>query len=302
MTKPNVIQTVGHAFSQVRRYRFTIALLFLVNLAASATITHLFRVVFQNHAGDSLINELPGGLFNGHHLVELTQSDASAFGVLAVAVVIGCALFGAAQLFLAGGVAAAVHVGKGDNPRVFWRACGHFFPRFIRLALWTAPLLALIPIAVVSLRGVLTLIYGTNFDDQLGTTAVVLQAALIVTMLLLLKQLFALARLQMVRQPSRTGLQSLVAAVMFCIKKLPVVATCLLLFTLIYLLLGFTWVELRTLLPEHGLLLVLVHQVWILGKKVLDITLTHTESNLLEQHAPSPRIKPTGMPPMRRLY
>ncbi len=302
MNKPTVIQAVGRAFSQIRRYRMTIGLLFLLNLATSLTITHLFRVVFQSHAGDSHIDELPGGLFNGHHLVELTQSEASAFGVLTVAVVIGFALFGAAQLFLAGGVAAQVHLDKGDNPRVFWRACGFFFPRFIRLALWTAPLLALIPIAVVSLRGVLTLIYGTNFDDQLGMTAVYLQMLLVVGLLLLLKQLFALARLQMVRKPARSGLQSLVAAVMFCIQKLPTIATCLFLFTLMYVLLGFTWIECRALLPEHGLLLVLMHQVWILGKKTLDVALTHTECSLLEHHAATPQVRPGGMPPMRRIY
>lgn len=302
MTKPTVIQAVGQAFSQIRRYRLTIGLLFLVNLATSITITHLFRVVFQSHAGDSLIDELPGGLFNGHHLAELTQSEVSAFGLLTVVVVIAFALFGAAQLFLAGGVAAQVHLGKGDNPRIFWRACGYYFPRFIRLALWTAPLLALIPIAVVSLRGVLTLIYGEHFDDELGTAAIQLQAALIVALVLVLKQLFALARLQMVRKPTRTGLQSLVAAVVFCGKELPTIATCLLLFTLMYLLLGFTWIECRALLPEHGLLLVLIHQVWIVGKKTLDVALTHTECSLLEHHAPSPQVRPTGMPAIRRLY
>ncbi|CAM2006283.1 hypothetical protein [Acanthopleuribacter pedis] len=301
MTKPRFLHAVEHGLRQAHRYPGTVLALYLFQLFASLISLYPFWFLFNRHAERSLIDALPGGLMNGHHLIEIGAAEAGGFQ-LAMVWLIGCgALALVGNLYLAGGVAVVVARGRGDQPALFRRAGFAFLPRFAILALWMLPFAALIPIAMITLESILTLIYGANPDDQLGGLALQLRLAVLVLAGFALKQLFALARLHMVRNPHRSSLASLAAALVFCFAKFRAVLGFLLIFGTAYALLGFSLFELRPFLPHDGWLLVVLHQLWILLKKGLDVTLTHAEWHLIDAYTDRPAMVGGGMPPVRRL-
>lgn len=301
MTQPRFLKAATQAIGQSRRYPLTILALYGFNLLATLLCLYPFWVLFNAHSKRSLIGELPGGLLNGHVLVELMEAEQSGFRlVLPWLFLCGIGMF-LGQLYLAGGVAAVVARGDGDQWRRFHRAGTYFLPRFLILALWMLPFLALIPIAAAVLEGVLTLIVGPDIELELGSLATQLRMGVVVIIAFALKQLFALARLQMVRRPNRSSLACLAAALRFCFTQFPAVLGCLLIFGTGYALLGFSLAEFRPSLPAHGMLLVLIHQLWVLLKKGWDLSLTQAEWLLLDGYAGQTATINRGIPPVRRI-
>lgn len=163
-----------------------VILLYLAGLLLAFPAFYVFQSVLASALGNSLAGQslLSGfdftiwvDLLNAHGLSLATLLPfAISIGVLGIIV----------QTFLAGGVLDLFVREKRFSPATFFRGCGTYAGRFLRIWLLTALILALIGLLFITLLGVVTAMTGTQPDsDRAGGIAIIVLLACLSFLLLL---------------------------------------------------------------------------------------------------------------------
>jgi len=143
-----MIKSIKFGFSRVWRGHALVLHYYLASLTFGLAILLPWWLALENHAGHSLVAERTGGLGNFSFLVEFLINNPGFRSILAPLVILSLGAYLLCSLFLSGG-ALASFAEERFQARHFWGSGAYFFPRFLRLFLWSLPLF-LVPIIILS--------------------------------------------------------------------------------------------------------------------------------------------------------
>jgi hypothetical protein len=119
-------------------------LYYLTGFLFAALVAIPARSIISSYAGNTLMAGRLSGRMDLTFLIELLQYRGEAIKPLFLITLLLAALFWLLLLFLSGGTLKLLGKDHPYRPREFWDACGRYFGRFVRLFLWSLPLLALL--------------------------------------------------------------------------------------------------------------------------------------------------------------
>lgn len=135
---------------------------YFLNLLFGLIVAFPFRAMLVNFAGQSLMGKSLAEHFDLEFLFEfLTKNDGAISTLMALFFVAG-AIYWIGGLFLSGGAYGVLVSGERYTARSFWQNAGHYFPRFVRLFLWSLPFFAIFYCLRFLENGFVRLVYGKD--------------------------------------------------------------------------------------------------------------------------------------------
>jgi hypothetical protein len=139
-----------------------ILIFYLGNLILGLIIILPLRAIIDEFVGYRLMGAKLAGRLDMDFLFELLLHNHSFGDVLRGMIFFAPAVYWLFLLFLSGGAFVIfAHNEKYSSP-IFWGNCGRFFGRFIRLSIWSLPLLAVFFALPLLAKGLLRLFFGSD--------------------------------------------------------------------------------------------------------------------------------------------
>jgi hypothetical protein len=157
-----ILNSLKSGFAQVRTNKRLVVVFYLANLLFGLLLMLPLRSILAEFVGDSVMGSKLGGLLDMDFLFEFIKHKgeaASAFGGL---ILIVPAVYWLFTLFLSGGAFAVFASGEKYNPTMFWGSAAKYFGRFIRLALWSIPVFAILFCVQFLETGIQRLTFGSD--------------------------------------------------------------------------------------------------------------------------------------------
>jgi len=137
-------QNLQSGISQVLAHKRMIVVFFLANLFFGFLIILPLRAMLKNFIGDSTLGAALGGNLDMDFLFDFFQHNDQAMPTLWAMIFLVPLVNWLFTLFLSGGALSIFAAGEGYTPASFWGNAAKYFGRFLRLALWSLPALALL--------------------------------------------------------------------------------------------------------------------------------------------------------------
>ncbi|HOZ20383.1 MAG TPA: hypothetical protein PLO28_01285 [bacterium] len=140
---------------------------YLSGLVFAAVVALPATSIVSSYAGKTLAAERLSGFMDINLLVELFHYRGSALGALFPLFMMITLGFWLLMLFFSGGTLKLMAGDHPYRPREFWDACGRYFGRFLRILLWSLPLLALLFLLPALADLVKKLFWGNDPGDNI---------------------------------------------------------------------------------------------------------------------------------------
>ena len=209
---------------------------YLSGLVFAAVVALPATSIVSNFAGQTLTAERLSGFMDINFIIELFHYHGSALGAILPLLIMTAFLFWLLMLFFSGG---ALKLMAGDHPyrpREFWDACGRYFGRFLRLLLWSLPLLALFFLLPALANLVEKLFWGKDPGDNITYWSGIAKMGLRYLALMLWALFFDYARILAVQKNEKRTRRLAIAALQFTSRNLGRIFALALLLALISLL------------------------------------------------------------------
>ena len=142
-----MIKSIKFGFSRVWTGHGLVLHYFLANLVFAGLIMLPWWFSLKKYAGHSLLDGRPGGIGNFSFLGEFMINNPSSWAIMLPIAGISIIAYLLFSHFLAGGALSCFTGTQGFQIRNFWGDAGYYFFRFVRLSLWSLPLL-LVPLCL----------------------------------------------------------------------------------------------------------------------------------------------------------
>src|SRR5262245_50030924 len=157
-----IFSCLKFGFVQVRANRRMLWLYYAGNLVFGLLLALPLRFLLGRFIGNSQMGERLGGVMDMDFLAELIKENLTSFSAWTGLLLVVPAAYWLFSLFLSGGALATFVENEKYSAAFFWGNAGKYFGRFVRLALWSIPLL----IALFSVQflenGIRLLIFGKD--------------------------------------------------------------------------------------------------------------------------------------------
>jgi hypothetical protein len=121
-----------------------------------------FRSMLSQFVGNSLMGEKLAGRLDLDFLFEFIKENPNLISTYAALIIILFTAYWSLSLFLSGGVFAVFTSEERFKSDLFWGSAVKYFGRFIRLALWSIPVFAILFGATFIWNGIERLVFGKN--------------------------------------------------------------------------------------------------------------------------------------------
>jgi hypothetical protein len=139
-----------------------IAVFYLANLIFGFIIILPLRAIIDDFVGYSLVGEELANRFDMDFLFELLVHRESFIPTVSGLIFIVPVVYWLVLLFLSGGAFAIFASAENYSAKLFWGSCGKYFGRYLRLALWSLPMLAILLAVPFLVKGLQWLILGRD--------------------------------------------------------------------------------------------------------------------------------------------
>ncbi|CAM2068684.1 hypothetical protein SCOR_25170 [Sulfidibacter corallicola] len=299
MRKPHFIDCLRRALPAVPRYPRTLLTLLFANLVAALVCLAPFWMAFESYSKRRVVGD--GGLLDPHFLVDFLFYRQGSWDLAKGMLPISIGLYALFSVFLSGGVFSVLFQGRGDHAALFWRDAGRFFPKFVMLLVWSIPLFALAPLLHGGVLLALEAIYGPELPAAVEFYGGWAALALPALGWLLYLRVFDYARIYMVTTGQAPASLALYEGVVFVGRRFFSVVGLALSVAVVLALWFWLYAEARGFLPESGWLLILLQQIWMLGRQAARLWLYDAELRLFRKLRTRAPLKAVGLPPRRRL-
>lgn len=139
-----------------------IAVFYLANLIWGLIIILPLRAILGDFVGHRLMGAKLAGRLDMDFLFELLLHNDSFLDVMRGMILFVPVVYWLFVLFLSGGAFAIFAHAEKYSPPIFWGNCGRFFGRFIRLTIWSLPMLAVFFALPFLAKGLQRLFFGSD--------------------------------------------------------------------------------------------------------------------------------------------
>ncbi|HEV8538625.1 MAG TPA: hypothetical protein VGR15_06840 [Bacteroidota bacterium] len=135
---------------------------YLANLVFALIVMVPFRSTLMSFAGNTLMGEKLAGRMDMDFAVEFIVRNSTTLGSLTFLLLVAAWLYWIFNLYLSGGAYVVLASGETYDPVRFWGNAGNYFGRFIRLFLWSIPLLVVFYCIQFVVPLVVRLVWGSD--------------------------------------------------------------------------------------------------------------------------------------------
>ncbi|HOT95686.1 MAG TPA: hypothetical protein PLG50_00155 [bacterium] len=160
-------RTLSSALTRLVSLKRLWLLYYLPGLIFAALVAIPFRAVLSDWAGSTLAAGRLGEGLDMTFFIELIKYRGNALSPLLLLALLLALLYWLWLLFLSGGAVKLLGTDHPWRPREFWDACGRYFGRFLRIFLWSVPLLSLLLLFPWLLKLPERLIWGKDPGDNI---------------------------------------------------------------------------------------------------------------------------------------
>lgn len=209
-----IFSNIKHGLMQVRASRRLIAIFYFINLLFGLILMLPVRAALKDFAGQSLMAQTLAGRLSLDFLFEFLKHN-EAVGSMVGGLLFVAALYWLLGLFLSGGAFSVFMRQEGYSARRFWGDAGRYFGRFVRLALWSLPVIAGIFCLQFLETGIRRLIFGSDPYENILYWGTWIRFGLRTISLLLIGIILDYARIHLVATDERKTRRSLLHGIRF---------------------------------------------------------------------------------------
>ncbi|MFQ5629284.1 MAG: hypothetical protein ACE5I1_11025 [bacterium] len=157
-----IYTSIKQGFSQTWANKRMILLFYLASLVFGVIIVWPLRSILSGFIGNSMMGADLAGRMNMDFLFEFFKNVSSAPNAFFGLVFLIPAIYWLFGLFLSGGALASFARGEKYEPAFFWGSSAKYFGRFLRLVLWSLPVLAILLALQFLESGAQRLFFGSD--------------------------------------------------------------------------------------------------------------------------------------------
>ncbi|MCA9740829.1 MAG: hypothetical protein H6695_18870 [Deferribacteres bacterium] len=139
-----IFSSIKHGFSQAWSHKRMLLVFYLANFLLAFVVMWPMRAMLKGFLGSSLMGAELAGQLNWDFVLEFFKEVSTAPNVFGSLVIVVPLIFWLITLFLSGGALAVFAMQEKYQPAFFWGSAASFFGRFVRLALWSIPVFAVL--------------------------------------------------------------------------------------------------------------------------------------------------------------
>lgn len=287
---------IKRGFSQTWQNKRMIWIFFLVNLTSGVLLVLPVRSILENFSGRSLMGDKLARGLDMDFVFEFFRYNENAFSVFQSLILIVPLIYWIGSLFLSGGALTIFLSGRLFQAKAFWGASAYFFARFLRLALLSVPVFALLFLLQSIVPLVQRILFGPDPYEYITYWASWIKFILRFVSIWLFLLIFDYARIYTVITDERVMRVSLLRSLQFVFRHFRLtfgLAFTLFLGGLVGLVL---YRLLADILTAPGtlvvILLFLVQQIYVFFRMVVRLTLYAGESQLYQDLVFQPEVSP----------
>ena len=216
-----VLRALGDGFKGLRGQGRLLLVYYLANLCFALLMAWPMKILLGSFAGYRLDGARLAEGIDFPFFTELLEYEPQAWSALmslALPVTVGYVLF---SLFLCGGALSLLWEGRGYSASDFWGAAARYFGAFLRLALWSLLLLAVLLIGLAVLNLMVGLAAGGDPYESTIYWSLMLQAVLAGIAVLFISLFLDYGRIHIVVSGQHKASQALLEGIRFTLGNLP---------------------------------------------------------------------------------
>ncbi len=279
-----MIESIKAGFAQTFANKRMIFVFYLANLILGLAIMIPIAGLIDSYAGNSLMREsLAVGMDWNFFFEFLGDNQVGITGALKLFILIPL-LFVFSILFLSGGAFTIFAGYERYRPSEFWGNCARYFGRFLRLALMSIPVLAILFSLRILADGMERLFFGADPYENVAYWFGMLKIGLGFIGILLFGLVFDYARIYMVLNDERKSRVALWRGLKFAVRNIGRTFLIAMILFLIGIAALFVYYHISNLLssPHSAVIisLVLSQQIYIIWRVILRLTFYSSQINL----------------------
>lgn len=157
-----LLSSLKHGFAQMRNHKRMVLVFYLANLLFGVLLLLPFRAMLIHYLGNSAMGAKLAGPFDMDFLFEFLSNNENVIAMQMGMLMIVPALYWLFGLFLSGGALAVFASQDRYTPSQFWSGAATYFGKFVRLALYSVPVLAILWGVQYLELGVQRLVWGKD--------------------------------------------------------------------------------------------------------------------------------------------
>jgi hypothetical protein len=157
-----ILSSLKHGFAQMRSHKRMVLVFYLANLFFGVMLLLPFRAMLIKYLGDSAMGAKLAGPLDMDFLFEFLFNNESVLATQASLLLIVPLCYWLFGLFLSGGAFSVFASQELYAPSRFWSGAAKYFGRFVRLALYGLPVLAVLFCVQYLALGVQRLVWGED--------------------------------------------------------------------------------------------------------------------------------------------
>jgi hypothetical protein len=157
-----IFSSLKSGITQVRVNQRMLWVYYAGNLCFSLLLALPLRFVLGRFIGNSQMGERLGGSMDMDFLFEFIKENLASFSALTGLLFLAAAGYWLFNLFLSGGALATFAQNEKYSSAFFWSHAAKYFGRFVRLALWSIPLLVALFCVQYLENGIRLLVFGKD--------------------------------------------------------------------------------------------------------------------------------------------
>ncbi|HEX9653816.1 MAG TPA: hypothetical protein VGA99_08900 [bacterium] len=156
------MRAIKPGFLQIWKNKRLVSVFYLANLSFGLIIILPLRAIIDDFVGYRLMGADLAGRLDMDFFFEVILHKDSLIDVSLAMVLVVPAAFWLFLLFLSGGAFAILAASEKYSPASFWGNSATYFGRYLRLALWSLPLLAIFMALPFLVTGAVRLLFGKD--------------------------------------------------------------------------------------------------------------------------------------------
>ncbi len=157
-----ILSSLKHGFAQMRAHKRMVLVFYLANLFFGVILLLPFRAMLMNYLGDSAMGAKLAGPLDLDFVFEFLFNNENVIATQMGMLMIVPGLYWLFGLFLSGGAFAVFASQDRYIPSQFWGGAATYFGKFVRLALYSLPVLAVLFCVQYLELGVQRVVWGKD--------------------------------------------------------------------------------------------------------------------------------------------
>ncbi len=214
-----IIKSLKIGVSQMWLNKRLIFVYYLVNFIFGIILMLPFRSILNNFVGHRLMGAKLGGYLDWDFVFDFLTHRGSAMTAYLGLFLILPVLYGAFLLFMSGGVLKIFVSGEKYSPMLFWGNNARYFGRFVRLFLWSIPVILILFCLQFIWQFFQRIVFGTDPYQSILYWGAWIKVALRYISILMIYLVFDYARIHLVITDERKTRISVFNGIKFAFKN-----------------------------------------------------------------------------------